>query len=96
MAGAIKNKSVGNQPITRLQWERTAQAAAEICFAYDLPVTERTVLFHSEVESVYGKVQRGKWDINVLPFDLPLNPKEIHDQFRRKVEWYLQKLKEKE
>lgn len=88
MAGAVWGRTLGTQPFTRVQWERAAQAAAELCAAYDLDITERTVLCHSEVGRVYGKQQRGKWDIDVLPFETSLAAADVHDQFRRKVTWF--------
>ena len=89
MAGAVQGKAHGKFPLLALQWERACQAAADILAAYDLAVTERTVLCHSEVERVYGKKQRGKWDIDVLPFAPALSPAQVHDQMRRKISWYL-------
>lgn len=91
MAGAQERPfAAGTSPITKLQWERACQAAAEILDAYGLPVSERTVLCHSEVQRVYGKTQRGKWDIDALAFDRALSAPEIHVQMRRKVAWYVQ------
>lgn len=92
MGGAQQGKTHGAWPLTGLQWERAAQAAAEIVHRYGLAVTERTVLFHSEVERVYGKTQRGKWDVDCLPFDVTKSPTEIHAEFRRKVTWYLERV----
>lgn len=89
MAGAQPRGPFGQYPLTKLLWERLAQAAAEVLAAYDLELLERTCLFHSEVERVYGAQQAGKWDIDVLPFQRDLSPDEVHAQFRRKVEWYL-------
>lgn len=79
----------GDSPLTKLLWERMAQAAAEVLVAYDLELSERTCLFHSEVERVYGKAQAGKWDVDVAPWDPSLTPAEVHAQFRRKVAHYL-------
>ncbi|HEU4752051.1 MAG TPA: N-acetylmuramoyl-L-alanine amidase [Armatimonadota bacterium] len=89
MAGAQNAHVLGPAPVTRLQWERACQAAAEILYAYGLEVSERTLLCHSEVERVYGQEQRGKWDVDVTPWD-PGKPRgEIHAEMRRKAEWYL-------
>jgi hypothetical protein len=93
MVGAVPGGPYGPAPLTRLLWERMAQAAAEVCHAYHLDVTERTVLFHSEVERIYDAPQRGKWDIDVLPFDQALSAPEVHAQFRRKANWYLHRLR---
>lgn len=80
--------SAGPYPISHLQWERACQAAAEVLHAYGLPVSERTLLCHSEVERVYGVRQRGKWDIDRLPHDLSLTTPEVHAEMRRKALWY--------
>lgn len=84
--------SAGPYPITYLQWERACQAAAEVLHAYSLPVSERTLLCHSEVGRVYGRAQRGKWDIDRLPHDLTLSPDRVHAEMRRKALWYLGRL----
>lgn len=89
MHDAARRGPYGKYPLTLLLWERMAQAAAEICEAYGLPVTERTVLFHSEALRVYGKPQAGKWDIDVLPWNPTLPPDDVHAEFRRKTGWYL-------
>lgn len=84
--------AAGTAPIIPVQWERCAQAAAEVLKAYGLPMTQRTLLTHSEVTTVYGIVQRGRWDVDVLPFDLELKAAEVHSQLRRKAQWYLNAL----
>jgi len=83
----------GPAPLTRLLWERLAQAAAEVCHRYGLEVTERTVLQHGEVAAIYGLPQGGKWDCLELPFDRALSRAEVAAQFRRKVSWYLHRLR---
>lgn len=93
MAGAVQGKTYGPAPLTNLQWERACQAAAEILHAYGLEVSERTLLCHSEVDRVYGVAQRGKWDIDVLPFDSTLVPYGVHRQMRDKAGWYLERVK---
>ena len=82
----------GLYPIKEVQWERAAQAAAEIVHAYKLALTERTVLQHAEVTPVYGIKQVGKWDINVLPWKPGMPPVEVWSEFRRKVSWFRDRL----
>lgn len=90
MAGAVQAPfRAGAYPLLNLQWERAAQACADLVAAYQLGLSERTVLTHSEVTRVYGQLQRGKWDIDALPFAPELTAGEVHQQFRRKVAWYL-------
>lgn len=87
MAGAVERPfNPGRAPLTRIQFERTAQAAAELCEAYSIPVTRRTVLFHAEVQSTLGIAQRGKWDVIVLPFDTSIQGAHaVGDYFRELV-----------
>lgn len=91
MFGAVQGRTDGPCPLTEPQVERACQAAAEILVAYGLTLSERTVLCHSEVERVYGVPQRGKWDIDRLPFypHYGKTPAEVHALLRRKVAWYL-------
>ena len=82
----------GRYPLTELLWERLAQAAAECCERYKIPITPQTVLQHGEVERQLGHHQNGKWDITYLPRDPHLEPEGVCDQFRRKVAWYRQRV----
>jgi hypothetical protein len=88
MAGAVQGKSNGDFPLTPELWEALAQAAAEVLSAYKLPVTERTVLQHGEVERIYQKPQRGKWDCCYLPWQPALKPRQVCDLFRERVKFY--------
>lgn len=92
MHGAHPKGPYGDAPLTKLLWERLAQAAAEVLTAYGLELSERTCLFHSEVERVYNKPQAGKWDIDVLCWAPERPAAEVHAEFRRKVAWYLGRL----
>ena len=70
MAGAKERPfDPGRYPIKRIQWDTLAELAAVLCKHYGIPITEKTVLMHSEVEQNIGIPQRGKWDINVVPDD---------------------------
>jgi hypothetical protein len=100
MFGAREGGPYGEFPMTRLQYERAAQAAAEVVAAYDLAITPGTVLSHEEVTYVYGPLasppgpehlrQRGRWDVSQLPWERPHRPKrEVWYSFRSKVAWYL-------
>jgi|GEM_PF-1874080 len=93
MAGAIERPfNPGRAPLTRIQFERAAQAAAELCAAYSIPVTRRTVLFHAEVQATLGIAQRGKWDVIVLPFDTSIRGAHaVGDYFRKLVSRALHK-----
>ena len=58
----------GPWPITRIQFLRFAQACAELCAFYEIPVTDTTLLQHGEVQENCGVAQSGKWDVGRLPF----------------------------
>ena len=92
MAGAVQGKTDGKCPITKLQWERACQAAAEILHRYNLPVDEKTVCCHSEVTRVHGVKQRGKWDVDRLPYVPEMTPTEVHNNMRAKIAWYWDRL----
>lgn len=74
--------SPGPRPFNELQWRTMARLAAQICHRYAIPVTDRTVLAHGEVQKNLGIRQRGKWDPLVLPWQTELSHDEVADQFR--------------
>jgi N-acetyl-anhydromuramyl-L-alanine amidase AmpD len=88
MAGAKESPfDPGRYPIKRIQWDTLAELAAVLCKHYGIPITEKTVLMHSEVEPNIGIQQAGKWDINVVPTDTKpwvklLSPQEAGALFR--------------
>jgi hypothetical protein len=66
MAGANEKPfAPGPFPLTRVQWNAAIIAAADLCRRYSIKPDERGLLMHCEVEDVYGRVQRGKWDVSV-------------------------------
>jgi N-acetyl-anhydromuramyl-L-alanine amidase AmpD len=58
----------GAFPMLELQWSRMAEAVAEICKAYGIPVEPRSVLAHGEVEKGLGIKQNWKWDPLARPW----------------------------
>ena len=68
MAGAVEGKTNGTHPMTQIQFESMCKLIAELCKKYGIPVTNKTVLSHAEVQTNLGIKQRGKWDFTVLPF----------------------------
>lgn len=88
MAGATRTNP-GRFPMTELQWRRMAEAAAELCKRYQIPVTPRSVLGHFEVERILGIQQRGKWDPGFLPWVQNAKEREVGDRFRELVEAFL-------
>lgn len=86
MAGARERPFyAGTAPMTQVQWLTMAKVAAELCKRYNIPVTEKTVLQHGEVQVNLGVAQAGKWDCNRLAFAPSMTPAEVHDNFRALV-----------
>ena len=87
MRGAVESPfSPGPSPLTRVQWDRMIPGVAQMCLRYGVPVTDRTVLTHAEVQANLGIQQRGKWDIARLPFDLSVvGARAVGDLLRRQV-----------
>lgn len=94
MAGAIQSPlNLGKYPLTKEQWDKAAIVVAELCRHYNVPVTNKTVLSHAEVQKNLGITQRGKWDIAILPWDRTFDTSwECGDQFRRQVQEHLDRL----
>jgi hypothetical protein len=73
----------GPAPITKEQWAALPHVLAALCTRYRIPVTDKTVLSHAEVQANLGIRQRQKWDIAILPFAPELNTaREVGDRFR--------------
>lgn len=91
MAGAMQRPfRAGRYPMTAVQYEVMASAAADLCERYRIVVTPQTVLGHGEVEALFGVPQGGKWDPTVLPWDPDRPPSEVGAAFRLQVEAHLQ------
>ncbi len=80
----------GAFPLTETQWNVMAEAVAELCGFYQIPVLPHTVLGHGEVERSLGIMQRGKWDPLALPWKPELSLEEAGDLFREKVKSFLE------
>ncbi|MFQ6186366.1 N-acetylmuramoyl-L-alanine amidase [Sinorhizobium meliloti] len=59
----------GKYPMTLVQWDAMTSVVADLCRRYSIPVTDKTVLSHAEVQNNLGIQQRGKWDFTRLAFD---------------------------
>lgn len=91
MTGAFENPfSPGPAPMTQAQWDAMCRGVAQICTHYGIPVTERTVLTHAEVQGTLNIRQRGKWDITRIAF-LPkvVGARACGDLLRRQVASHL-------
>lgn len=91
MAGALESPfKPGPFPLLETQWARAAEVVAQLCAFYKIPVTDKTVLTHAEVQPNLQIQQRGKWDVTRLPFDMKaVGPKACGDKFRSFVKSHL-------
>jgi N-acetyl-anhydromuramyl-L-alanine amidase AmpD len=86
MKGACERPfDAGQAPLTLRQWQACARLVAKLSAHYGIKVTAHTVLSHAEVQDTLHVQQRGKWDINVLPWAPLMAPREVHEQFREMV-----------
>lgn len=69
MGGATESPfNPGKYPMTEKQWTALTSVVAELCRRYGIPITDKTVLSHAEVQNNLGIAQRGKWDFTRLAF----------------------------
>lgn len=87
MRGAVERPlSFGPSPLTEVQVDAACVLTARLCEQYGIRIDRKGVLTHGEVQSTYGVAQRGKWDINVLPFLRDLSgAHEVGDWLRDRV-----------
>lgn len=70
MLGAVEVPfKPGPYPMTKKQWDAMIDGIAQLCTFYKIPVTQRNVLSHAEVQKTLGIRQAGKWDFSRLAFD---------------------------
>ncbi|MDO9417049.1 peptidoglycan recognition protein family protein [Pararhizobium sp.] len=70
MAGAIESPfNPGKFPMTAVQWASAMDVIAQLATFYKIPVTDKTILSHAEVQTNLGTKQAGKWDFTRLAFD---------------------------
>lgn len=91
MAGATEVPfRPGSFPLKEIQWKRAAEVAAHLASFYKIPVTDKTILTHAEVQPNLGIRQNGKWDVTKLPFDAKtVGAKACGDAFRSLVKSYM-------
>lgn len=78
--------NAGKFPMTKAQWDMLSTVVAQLCKTYGIPVTEKTVLSHAEVQANLGIRQRNKWDYTRLAFDPSIvGAKAIGDRLRAEV-----------
>jgi N-acetyl-anhydromuramyl-L-alanine amidase AmpD len=81
----ISNNNFGPNPITEAQYDALIVLLADLCDAYDIEVSRKTVLFHSEVEEFLKTKQRGKVDIDRLPWDTSLRSRIVIITLKREM-----------
>lgn len=91
MVGAVESPfNAGRAPISEAQFKKLAEVVACLAKRYGIPVTDKTVLTHAEVQPNLGIKQSGKWDIARLAFDLNTRgPKPVGDKFRALVKAFM-------
>lgn len=73
----------GAFPIRSAQLAAMARVVADLCRAYDIPVSRYSVLSHAEVQPTLGIRQRGKWDVCWMPgMERPADPISVGDRLR--------------
>ena len=87
MAGAVESPfDPGKFPMTETQWARAMEVIAQLAAFYKIPVTNKTILPHAEVQPNLGIQQNGKWDFKRLAFDPSVvGAKACGDKMRRDV-----------
>lgn len=86
MAGATQSPfRAGGHPITQEQWEALADVTAQLAKHYRIPVDEKHILQHGEVQRNLGIPQKGKWDICALPWAPVKTPSVVCSEFREMV-----------
>lgn len=78
--------SSGSFPMKEAQWDAMVDAVAQLCKAYDIPVSSTTVLGHGEVEKNIGIKQEGKWDPMKLSFAPNLTKAQVGSRLRDEVQ----------
>ena len=83
----VKEKPLayGKWPPTKKEVDAMCKHVAKICDLYGIKITKKTVLCHSEVQKNIGIKQRGKWDINCLPWVSGYGSGLIGDYLRNQI-----------
>jgi hypothetical protein len=87
MAGAVSAPfHPGRYPLVPAQYAAAARLIHVLMERYDLVTTEKTCLVHADVGRIYGKPQRGKWDVCCWPGKngglVPVSAAEASHRFR--------------
>ena len=86
MAGAVEAPfKAGSYPITRKQEEALVALVRSLAAQYNIPITNKTILTHAEVQTNLGIAQKNKWDITYLPSLGKTTAKAVGDHLRAKI-----------
>lgn len=89
MVGFDMNNKKSKAPLNQKQFELMCKLNAELAYKYKFKINEQTVCTHSERNP--GR----KIDIDYLPFQPSWNPEKIHEEIRKKTNWYYQEILKK-
>lgn len=86
MAGAVEAPfKSGSYPITRKQEEALVALVRSLAAQYNIPITNKTILTHAEVQTNLGIAQKNKWDITYLPSLGKTTAKAVGDHLRKQI-----------
>jgi hypothetical protein len=87
MAGAVENPfHPGAFPMTKVQWVKMVECAAQLADFYKIKPEPRAILTHAEVQGTLGITQAGKWDVTRLAFDPTVKgAKPVGDRMRAEI-----------
>lgn len=91
MAGATESPfNAGSHPINETQLDVACKLMADLSKQYSVPINDKSVLTHAEIQPNLGIKQSGKWDITRLPWRDDLRGhKAVGDYIRSKVSMLL-------
>ena len=91
MAGFSMKTKKSSAQLNKKQFELMCKLNAELAYKYKFEINEETVATHSERDKKISK-PTGKIDIDYLPFEPTWNAEKIHDEIRKKTQWYYNKI----
>jgi len=87
------SSSVGDFPISKIQFEACMKLCAELCKKYNLAINSSTILTHYEFGQANPKTtSKGKIDITYIPPYSWVSKNDVGSFIRSKVRWYKEKI----
>lgn len=91
MCGFTGVNNVGKYPLTKKQCEACFKLCAQLCKAYNIPITTQAVMTHYEFGKSHPQTSSaGKIDITYLPPYPDVLKSKVGDYIRNKIRWYSQ------